>query len=138
MIVVAIVGILSAIAIPNFLRFRMKAKAAEAQVNLAAIRSLETAHLAETNEYLTGQDWTPSHGADHGVRIPWDDNTRFSHLGFAPDSNVYYEYRLEPVGSPFSTAFTAAARSDLDNNNIWSVYFINQAALETQHQGDQH
>ena len=37
MIVVAIIGILAAIAIPNFLRFQLKAKSSEAKTNLAAI-----------------------------------------------------------------------------------------------------
>ncbi|MBI2370572.1 MAG: prepilin-type N-terminal cleavage/methylation domain-containing protein, partial [Deltaproteobacteria bacterium] len=36
MIVVAIIGILAAIAIPNFLRFQAKSKQSEAKTNLAA------------------------------------------------------------------------------------------------------
>ena len=39
MIVVAIIGILAAIAIPNFLRFQLKSKTTEGKVNLAAIRT---------------------------------------------------------------------------------------------------
>ncbi len=42
MIVVAIIGILAAIAIPNFLNFRLKAKTSEAKSNLGAIRSSAT------------------------------------------------------------------------------------------------
>ena len=41
MIVVAIIGILAAIAIPNFIKFQLRAKAGEAKVNLAAIRTGE-------------------------------------------------------------------------------------------------
>ena len=37
MIVVAIIGILAAIAIPNFLRFQLKSKTSEGKVNIAAI-----------------------------------------------------------------------------------------------------
>jgi prepilin-type N-terminal cleavage/methylation domain-containing protein len=37
MIVVAIIGILAAIAIPNFVRFQLKANTSEAKLNLAAI-----------------------------------------------------------------------------------------------------
>ncbi len=40
MIVVAIIGILAAIAIPNFLRFQLRAKAGEGKVNLAAMFTL--------------------------------------------------------------------------------------------------
>ena len=39
MIVVAIIGILAAIAIPNFLQYQMKSRQAEAKTNLQAIRT---------------------------------------------------------------------------------------------------
>ena len=47
MIVVAIIGILAAIAIPNFLRFQLKAKSSEGKVNVAAIRTAEVAYHSE-------------------------------------------------------------------------------------------
>jgi type IV pilus assembly protein PilA len=52
MIVVAIIGILAAIAIPNFLRFQLKSKTSEAKVNLAAIRTAEESYLAEFGSYV--------------------------------------------------------------------------------------
>ena len=39
MIVVAIIGILAAIAIPNFLKFQLRSKTGEAKTNLAAMRT---------------------------------------------------------------------------------------------------
>jgi type IV pilus assembly protein PilA len=39
MIVVAIIGILAAIAIPNFLQYQMKSRQSEAKVNLNAIKT---------------------------------------------------------------------------------------------------
>jgi type IV pilus assembly protein PilA len=135
MIVVAIIGILAAIAIPSFMRFRMQAKVAEAKANLSAIRSMEIAYFSEHELYITGQDWTPTHGADHAARIAWNYNTRFSQLGYAPDGNVFFEYRLEPVGALLSGTFTAAARSDLDNDTFWSVHSISNNALAIAHSG---
>ena len=55
MIVVAIIGILAAIAIPNFLQFRLKAKTSEAKSNLGAIRSTEVAYFAEWDFYVGNQ-----------------------------------------------------------------------------------
>ncbi len=52
MIVVAIIGILAAIAIPNFLKFQMRSKAGEGKVNLAAIRTAELSYFAEMGTYM--------------------------------------------------------------------------------------
>jgi len=52
MIVVAIIGILAAIAIPNFLTYQMKSRQSEAKVNLNAIKTSEVAFQAEKGCYL--------------------------------------------------------------------------------------
>ena len=51
MIVVAIIGILAAIAIPNFLKFQAKAKQSEAKSNLGAIYTAQVAYFGEYNTY---------------------------------------------------------------------------------------
>ncbi|HEX5647497.1 MAG TPA: type II secretion system protein [Nitrospira sp.] len=66
MIVVAIIGILAAIAIPNFIAYQAKSKQAEAKVALGAIFTSAVAYQAETvpNTYVArniGQiGYTPS------------------------------------------------------------------------------
>ena len=52
MIVVAIIGILAAIAIPNFLQYQLKSRQSEAKVNLNAIKTSEIAFQAEKSCYL--------------------------------------------------------------------------------------
>jgi type IV pilus assembly protein PilA len=52
MIVVAIIGILAAIAIPNFLQYQMKSRQSEAKTNLQAIRTSEISFQAEQGCYL--------------------------------------------------------------------------------------
>ena len=61
MIVVAIIGILAAIAIPNFLKFQAKSKQSEAKTNLKAIFTAETAYFGENNSYGTfaQANWQP-------------------------------------------------------------------------------
>src|SRR5512134_821853 len=93
MIVVAIIGILAAIAIPNFLNFRLKAKTSEAKSNLGAIRSTEVAYFAEWNSYVGNQALTPNDrtgGATMAGKFAWINGTRFSILGFAPEGNVFF------------------------------------------------
>ncbi len=119
MIVVAILGILSTIAVPTFMRMRERARVAEAKANLGAIRVVQYAYFAEYNVYVGNQGWTPDRTADPAGLIPWDANTRFSLLGYAPEGRVRYSYSL--AGGDYPAAFTARARSDLDLDGDWAV-----------------
>jgi type IV pilus assembly protein PilA len=51
MIVVAIIGILAAIAIPNFLSYQARSRQAEARTNLGAVFVSEVAFFGENNQY---------------------------------------------------------------------------------------
>lgn len=51
MIVVAIIGILAAIAIPNFVRFQCKSKQSEAKTNLKALYTAQQAFRGEADRY---------------------------------------------------------------------------------------
>lgn len=53
MVVVAIIGILSAIAVPNFKKYQAKAKQSEAKIQLAAIYSTEVGAIADFDSYGT-------------------------------------------------------------------------------------
>jgi len=61
MIVVAIIGILAAIAIPNFLKFQAKSKQSEAKTNLKAGFTAETSYFGENNTYgdFATVNWEP-------------------------------------------------------------------------------
>jgi len=61
MIVVAIIGILAAIAIPNFLRFQAKSKQSEAKSNLGGIFTAQTSYFSEYNGFadLGTVSWSP-------------------------------------------------------------------------------
>ena len=74
MIVVAIIGILAAIAIPNFMRFQAKSKQSEAKMNLGAIGTTAEAYRAERDTY----------------------NADFVQLGWAPQGNTRYAYYFNP------------------------------------------
>jgi type IV pilus assembly protein PilA len=91
MIVVAIIGILAAIAIPNFLKFQAKSKQSEAKSNLGAVFTGEVAFFGETNRY--GQfreiNWaasgTPRYhyliGTTLGTAGTWGGNDNISNVG---------------------------------------------------------
>jgi len=53
MIVVAIIGILAAIAIPNFIQYQMRSRTSEAKTNLSAIKTANFAFQAEQRCFLS-------------------------------------------------------------------------------------
>ena len=61
MVVVAIIGILAAIAIPNFLRFQAKSKQSEARLLLSGIFTAQTSYFSENNRYGSFSEiaWSP-------------------------------------------------------------------------------
>jgi len=85
MIVVAIIGILAAIAIPNFLRFQAKSKQSEAKTNLGGIFTAETSWFAEHNQFagLGLISWAPVGSA---VRYRYTLGTAAEDLGLGPAS----------------------------------------------------
>ena len=129
MIVVAIIGILAAIAIPNFLQFRLKAKTSEAKSNLGAIRSTEVAYFAEWDFYVANQGPTPDGTrAGNTNKVSWDKTTRFSILGFAPEGSVFYDYALfsGTAGDyvPTAAGLSMYAIGDLDDDSSLSSFFV--------------
>lgn len=134
MIVVAIISTLAAIAIPNYLNFRLKSKTAEARTNIGTIRGLEIAYFAEHECWIAGMAETPrALAALDGGKAQWDLNTHFSLLGFAPESMVYYTYGISPVGTVYpdvSQGFTVHATGDLDDDSLLSIYQLNDTSME--------
>jgi type IV pilus assembly protein PilA len=76
MIVVAIIGILAALAIPNFIKFQARSKQSEAKANLKAAFTAMKAYYQEKDQYSTVA----------GV------------IGFVPERNNRYTYWLDKTG----------------------------------------
>ena len=57
MVVVAIIGILSAVAIPNFNRYQARARTSEARLNLAALHTASSTLMADFHHYGTCLGW---------------------------------------------------------------------------------
>lgn len=93
MIVVAIIGILAAIAIPNFQKFQEKARQAEAKSSLSGIFTAEAAFFAEYNTY----------------------SARFDSIGYSATGNVTYDAGFAadlgapPAAAPQGTATCIAS-----------------------------
>jgi type IV pilus assembly protein PilA len=112
MIVVALIGVLSAIAIPSFLRFQLRAKAAEASTNLAAIATTEEAFYTEHGVYVSVANPVPA-TIPGNARVAWTGSAEFDELGWIPEGKVYFQY-LVSADTQGGGRFTAEAASDID------------------------
>ncbi len=73
MLVIPIIGVLTAIAIPNFIKFQARSKQSEAKANLKAMYTAEKAYFQEKDTY------SPYVGI----------------IGFSPERNNRYSYYLQ-------------------------------------------
>jgi type IV pilus assembly protein PilA len=139
MIVVAIIGILAAIAIPNFIKFQLRSKAGEGKINLAAVRTAEESYFAEVGTYL-GWAAEPT-TAPVQQKLSWVVNATpcstpvastdpgYCLIGWGPEGDVYYQYAVAVantggVGTQFNEFF-ADGVSDIDGDgalNTWGIH----------------
>jgi len=104
MIVVAIIGILAAIAIPNFIKFQARAKQSEAKANMKAMFTAEKAFFQEKDRFssLVGE------------------------VGFAPERNNRYSYELT-ASATFDNRAAATPTTPTNANGISADTFKNYA-----------
>ena len=133
MIVVAIIGILAAIAIPNFLRFQLKSKSSEGKVNIAAIRTAEESYLAEFGVYVLAP-LSPAVApvstklvfTDAGAGAP----SSFGTLGWLPEGQVFFQYGVNATAPGVSQAYTVSATADIDGDLVLQSWgYVKPSAL---------
>jgi type IV pilus assembly protein PilA len=133
MIVVAIIGILAAIAIPNFIRYQLRSKTAEARTNLGGIKTNQESFRSSEDNYANVTAVNPA-ALPGTVKANWEIRvcpaacnrlatatcTEFSCIGYEPAGQVYYQYQsLQRLAAAMVTAeFCAAAVADLDGDGI--------------------
>jgi type IV pilus assembly protein PilA len=148
MIVVAIIGILAAIAIPAFINYVKRSKTSEAGANLKSLfqgaavyyesenwgQGMVTAGgTAAASTHCTianaNQSTTPS---DAKQVINWQaetDAAGFTALNFAPADPIYYDYNVTSAatsacanGAGDTTIYTFSALGDLDGDGTKSTF----------------
>lgn len=143
MIVVAIIGILAAIAIPNFLTYQTKAKQSEAKVNLGAIFTCAVAYQGGSNNPQTYAPatvtqlvgWVPAGAPRYSYWYQDGANalgvgttiTRFNGSSLATSP---CDVTVAPASGGFAVAaapngFTAAANGNIDGDVACDHWFIN-------------
>jgi type IV pilus assembly protein PilA len=108
MIVVVIIGILAAIAIPQFLKFQLRSKTSEANQIIGGIHSVQEGFSSKWAYY--GEFGPQPPGAiPTGPKNAWQscpDNTLgHCNLGYQPQGRTYFQYAVaaDPGGTAFFT-----------------------------------
>ena len=139
MIVVAIIGILAAIAIPNFLRYQLRAKSSELKENVGAIFKSEEA--TKQGEASGGQ-YAP---VNAGAALPtgcvpdsqkklWApaDLSAASQIDWIIEGKTYGCYTVTmPAAAPF-IHLTAFGQSDVDSDGVYKCVYLYKATLDSQ------
>jgi len=119
MIVVGVVAVLAAIAIPNFLRYQARSKTSEVKTNLAALRVAEDAYFAEHNVHAPAAA-EPALIPGSRAAVFDAEGSDFATVGWAPEGRVYFSYAV--VVSADGSGFTADAGGDVDGDGIVSLW----------------
>ena len=117
MIVVAIIGILAAIAIPNFVSMQYRAKRAEVPSNVDGIKTAQMAYDAAFDEYIQVSSFFP--GSVGKAQIPWPSGSNFDTLGWSPDGRVRGSYKVTTTST---TDFLVTGIADVDGDGNQSSY----------------
>ncbi len=140
MIVVAIIGILAAMAIPNFLKYQAKSRQAEAKINLAGIFVAETSYFGELARYgsfaeagfaLAGSSnrYTYRSGAG-GVAGGGNTGAAGTDTINAGVGGVQIEGTPAALNS--ANGFTATAAAQLDTDTVMDQWHVNDAKRNLQ------
>ena len=123
LIVIAIIGILAAIAVPAYIGQQRNATRTEAYSNLDSLRLLEEQYFAENGRYAPNPDATWTYKGTHGTA---DNGIEDVLTGFRPGapSSLNFTYSLQSSGT--GTAFTATATGKSNTRVKNDIFTIDQ------------
>jgi prepilin-type N-terminal cleavage/methylation domain-containing protein len=121
MIVVAIIGLLTSVALPAFQTYMTRSKRSEAYANLSAIARLQTTYFTEFGSYLDVAA-QPTSGLPSAQKRTWDAaaEAAYGTLGWQPEGAVFYDYATS-ASCGCTDCFTSAAYGDLDGDGSMSL-----------------
>jgi type IV pilus assembly protein PilA len=129
MIVVAIIGILAAVAIPNFLKYQAKSKQSEARVLLSGLYTSQVAYFAEQNAYGA---WDADFSAGALACTPISTCVTNNDIGFEPASVPKYYQVIATAVVAAPAGFTSTTSTDLDGDATTDDWQVTEGNREPQ------
>ena len=133
MIVVAIIGILAAIAIPNFMRYQLRTKFAELPTNVTAIfKSEQAIRQSERNgglyQSMAAAAPIPA-GTLGSTKIIWTagDRSTANTIDWMVEGATYANYKA--TASASGASLSVAAQSDIDQDTVISCVGLYQTTF---------
>ena len=122
LLTVAIIGILAAVAVPQFQEMALRARRAEAPANVDGIAKAVSAQYASAGEFVTGCASNPGAPLNKTAKaFRPTATTCWRDLGWAPDGHVRCTYFVDRFGgaSPYNRV---TAQCDVDDDNAFYYY----------------
>ncbi len=154
MIVVAIIGILAAIAIPNFIKYQLRSKFSEASSNLEGLRKAEESLRqgermvviggAAAPGYTAGQYWDlngvnyPAGGVLGTAKLIWTpaEMNQAGAIDWTVEGATYFRYAVSTTGCPGTPAtgnsgicYFAGAAADIDGDGTNGEVALNKPLI---------
>jgi type IV pilus assembly protein PilA len=139
MIVVGLIGLIAAVAVPNFITYQARARRSEGFAHVAGIAHAYKIYQADKGSYPDMRTETLALGAQAAslpdpaasgmtapgtVKMPWDTATDnfFKIVGWRPEGNVFYSYDVVSAACgnacDSGSCFTITAHGDVDGNGL--------------------
>ena len=148
MIVVAIIGILAAIAIPNFIKYQLRSKFSEASSNLEGLRKAEEALRQGERKivvagtvsatYTPGQYYAfegarfPAAGTPGTAKLPWagTDIANANAADWTVEGATYFAYQIA-TGCASAACYAAGAISDIDGDAVQGNVALSKPMIDS-------
>jgi len=155
MIVVAIIGILAAIAIPNFVKYQLRSKFSEGATNIEGLRKAEEALQqgermlkdVATTDYVPGQYWNlggasmpaAAAGAPGTAKVAWtqDEVAIANTADWSIEGATYFVYQVAsgdacvgtPAGAQSGMCYGIGAISNIDGDTELGMVALQKPSL---------
>jgi len=119
-----VLGILAAIAIPNFIKYQLRSKAMEAPTLLSGLVKAEASYRQREGHYvdIAVPDGVPGH-----AKLSWSGEAlkAAGDLDWLVEGDTYYTYRVDSGALDDGTpTYSACAEADLDGDGVFAAYVV--------------